>query len=64
MAPRGFRSPSFVLAAAVVAAASAGLVQAAAPRVVATGSIHGTITLPDAPGLGVTLRDGRYTSGG
>ena len=25
---------------------------------------NGTITLPDAPGLGVTIRDGRYTSGG
>jgi plastocyanin len=46
MPPRRPRSPLFVLAAAVLAAASAGLVQAAVPRAVATGSIHGTITLP------------------
>ena len=26
--------------------------------------LNGKITLPDVPGLGVTLRDGRYSSGG
>jgi plastocyanin len=46
MASRPVRSPLFVLAAAILAAASAGLVQAAAPHVVATGSIRGTVTLP------------------
>jgi len=25
---------------------------------------NGQVTLPNMPGLGVTLRDGRYTSGG
>jgi len=25
---------------------------------------NGAITLPDAPGLGVTLRDGRFSNGG
>jgi plastocyanin len=46
MALRLPRSPLFVLAAAVLAAASAGLVQAAVPHVVATGTIRGTVTLP------------------
>jgi plastocyanin len=38
--------PSFVVVALALAVASIGLVQAAAPRAVATGTIRGAVTLP------------------
>jgi len=47
MTTRAAGRPSFIVAALALAVASLGLVRAAAPRtVVATGAIHGTVTLP------------------
>ena len=51
MTTRAAGRPSFIVAALALAAASLGLVEAAAPRTIATGTIHGTVTLPaSAPG--------------
>ena len=51
MTTRPAGRPSFIVAALALSAASLGLVEAAAPRTIATGTIHGTVTLPaSAPG--------------
>jgi plastocyanin len=51
MTTRPPRRPAFAVVALALAAASVGLVAAAAPRAVATGTIRGTVTLPaSAPG--------------
>jgi len=51
MTTRAPGRPSFIVVALALAVASLGLVRAAAPRTVATGTIRGTVTLPaSAPG--------------
>jgi plastocyanin len=49
MTPRAPRHPAFVVIALAFATASLGLVHAAAPVAVATGTIRGTVTLPATP---------------
>ena len=51
MTTRASVRPSFVAIALALAVASLGLVRAASPRTIATGTIRGTVTLPaSAPG--------------